>query len=106
MTKVSIQIVRFLDPTQPGLVACELVDASGDRHTLVDKVLMFTPARLDGHSLYPQAGVVPCEVISRWQDEEGRQLVRINTAKPWAVESDEGVTEFVVLSEQVVDTAD
>jgi hypothetical protein len=72
----------------------------------VDKWLMFTAARLDGHSLYPQAGVVPCEVISRWQDDEGRQLVRINTAKPWGVESDEGVTEFVVLSEQVVDTAD
>src|SRR6516165_8462232 len=106
MTKVSIRIVRCLDPTPPSLVACELVDASGDRHTLVDKWLMFTTARLDGHSLYPQPGVVPCEVISRWQDDEGRQFARIDTAKPWGVESDEGVTEFVVLCEQLVDTAD
>jgi hypothetical protein len=106
VTEVSIKIVRFIDDDQPGWVACELMDASGYTHTLVDKVPIFTIASLDANSLYPQPGFIACEVISRWQDGEGRQLVRINTAKPFGVDSDEGVTEFVVLSEQIIDTVD
>jgi len=51
--------------------------------------------------LYPQPGFIACEVIARWQDGEGRQLVRITTAKPFGVDSDKGITEFVVLSEKV-----
>jgi hypothetical protein len=47
MIEVIVQIVRFVADSQPGFVACELLDAAGRRHTLVDKVPIFTTAPLD-----------------------------------------------------------
>jgi hypothetical protein len=99
---VAVRIVRFVDDAQPGWVACELTDAFDRRHTLVDKAPVFTAKTLDADGPYPEPGVIACEVVERWQDGEGRRLARVTTARPFGVESTEGVTEFVVLSEQVI----
>src|SRR5579859_5662505 len=50
---------------------------------------------------YPKPGSVGCEVSARWRDSDGRELIRISTARPWGIESTEGVSEFVVLAEQL-----
>lgn len=47
-------------------------------------------------ALVPAAGVVRCEVLERFKDGLGRELVRIGTERPDGVESLEGLTEFVV----------
>ena len=39
---LAVQIVRFVDECQPGVVACEFVDADGHLHTLIDKVPIFS----------------------------------------------------------------
>jgi hypothetical protein len=82
-------------------VACEFVDAEGRRHTLIDKVPIFTVELLDATSNYPKPGSVGCEVLNQWEDGKGRKLVRISTAKPFDIESTEGLSEFVVLSTQL-----
>jgi hypothetical protein len=96
-----VQIVRFVLDHQPPIVACEVVDADGRRHTFIDKVLIFLDRNLDADSEYPQAGAVQCVVLDRWCDTQGRKLVRINTAVPDSVESTEGLSEFVVLQTQI-----
>ena len=96
-----VEIVRFVDDTQPGAVACEFVDAAGCRHTIIDKVPMFTVESLDAESQYPQPGVVRCVVLNRWLDATGRQVVRISTADPDVIESSEDLSEFVVLATQL-----
>jgi len=98
---LAVQIVRFVDDTQPGRVACEFKDAEGRRHTLVDKVPIFSSKLLDAASNYPQWGLVRCEVMKRWQDDRGRELARISMARPDDIESTEGLSEFVVLSAQL-----
>jgi hypothetical protein len=99
--ELAIQILRFVDvEPQPGVVACELVDAENRRHTLVDKVPIFSTMDLDDRSTYPQPGAVRCEVIARWQDADGRDLVRVRTVRD-GVESTEGLSEFVVLVTQI-----
>ena len=35
---ISVQIVRFVDEYQPGIVACEFLDAAGHCHTIIAKV--------------------------------------------------------------------
>lgn len=47
-----VSIVRYmgLDP-QPGIVACEFLDADGHTHTLIDKVPIFSVRHLDASSL-------------------------------------------------------
>jgi len=100
---LAIQIVRFVDDSFPGSVAGEFVDSEGRIHTLVDRWPIFTTEILDETSAYPRPGRAPCEVLSRQLDDRGRDLVRISTARPVAMESTEGLSEFVVLSSQLSD---
>jgi len=95
---VSVQIVRFVDNGFPGWVECEVIDAEGRRHTLRDKVPIFTAELLDADSKYPTMGAVPCEVLGRYQDEKGRELAHVSTKNPCDIESAEGLSEFTVLA--------
>jgi hypothetical protein len=100
--ELAVQIVRFVnDEPQPGIVACEFVDAEGRCHTLIDKVPGFSANLLDTSSTYPRVGAVRCEQLARWRDATGRDLVRITIALPDGIESTEEVSEFVVLSTQL-----
>ena len=99
--ELAVQIVRFVDDEpQPGIVACEFVDADGHRYTLIDKVPMCSGEHLDANSTYPQPGAVRCEALGRWRDANGRDVVRITIDLPDHIESSEGVSEFVVLNSQ------
>jgi hypothetical protein len=102
MCNLAVQIMRFLgyDP-QPGIVACEFADAEGRVHTLIDKVPIFSTETIDADSIYPLPGHASCEVLERWRDVRGCELVRVSTARPWGIESTEGLSEFVVLSTQL-----
>jgi hypothetical protein len=100
--ELAVDIVRFVDDCQPGIVACEFVDADDRRHTFIDKVPIFSiNAFLDANSTYPQQAAVRCTVLKRWRDTRGRELVSISTAEPDGVESTEDGAEFVVLNTQV-----
>jgi hypothetical protein len=41
-----VQIVRFLDAAQPGIVACTFRDAQHEIHTIIDKLPIFAETRL------------------------------------------------------------
>jgi len=96
---LSVQIVEFVDESFPGWVKCEFVDAEGYRHEFVDKYPIFSIEMLDADSSYPTPGSVRCKVLTRWQDSQGRELASVSTASPDGVESTEGKSEFVILSE-------
>jgi hypothetical protein len=103
---ISVQIVRFVDSHQPGWVECELVDAEGRRHIIIDKVPVLTGEDLDADSEYPTLGSVPCKVLKRYQDKNGRQLVCVSTARPTDIESKEGLSEFTVPASLVTSVPD
>jgi hypothetical protein len=96
MYNLAIQIVRFVDGGFPGWVECELIDAAGRRHIIKDKVPIFTVQSLEADSEYPVEGSLPCEVLERFRDGRGQELVRVSTEVPCHVESTEGLTEFTV----------
>ena len=101
-----VQIVRFVLDHQPAIVACEIIDADGQRHTFIDKVWMFLDQNLNADSAYPLSGAIRCAVLKRWRDASGRELVSVNTADPDFIESTEGLSEFVVLQHQISTLAD
>ena len=78
----------------------EFVDSEQRRHTIIDKVLIFSVTLLDDRSTYPQPGGVPCEAMARWRDARGRDLVRVSIGGGF--ESTEGLSEFVVLPTQLL----
>jgi hypothetical protein len=101
LAQLAVQIVRFVDPHQPGFVECEFTDVEGRRHTIMDKVPIFTDGDLDAQSACPLPGAAPCEVLSSWKDERGRDLVRVTLARPAEIQSAEGLLEFTVLATQL-----
>ena len=102
MSKVGVQIVRYVDDTQPGVVEARLRDAFGTEWVFVDKVPIFTQESLDASSTYPRLGVIACKVIKSWRDERGLELVTIDTVRPDVVEADNGASRFDVLAEQII----
>ncbi len=108
MKELAVHIVRCVDGEHfPGWIECEFMDAESRRHTLVDKIPIFsmdpTLDPLNHNTKYPQPGGVACEILDAWHDPEGRELVRITIERPWGVESTEKLSEFVVLAKQLTE---
>jgi len=102
MYKVCVQIIRYVDDSQPGWVECTFQDAWGRERIFTDKLPIFTEAYLDEQSNYPQPGFIACEIIRTWRDDIGRELISIDTSRPWGIEANDGETQFDVLAEQVI----
>ncbi len=98
---IRVDIVRYLDSSYPGFVECRLVDAAGREHFFRDKVPVVTLADIDEHSDYPQPGGIGCTVISRRIAVGGREVVEVDTEKPWAIDSTTGQMRFEVFADQL-----
>lgn len=93
---LKVKIVRFVDEYQPGWVECEFFDIEGRIHKVIEKIPVVTSADLWRDSAYPQPGIIRCELLEKLSDTQGKQLARITTDRPWAIQSTKGLTEFVV----------
>jgi hypothetical protein len=100
---IKVTITACVDDYQPGVVACEFDDADGKTHRFIEKAPVVSERQLDRLSPYPLEGIIACEVQQRFAGGDGNRLVEIDTEKPWGIESTEGLTVFVVHTEQLVD---
>lgn len=96
MPSLRVQIVRFVDEYQPGIVETQFRDSQGKVHTVIDKLPIFTDAKIWSDSEYPQPGVVRCRVLERIPGSGGDDLARITIADPDQVEAADGSSEFIV----------
>jgi hypothetical protein len=98
MTCLRVDIVGFADESFPGFVHCDFIDASGNRHTFIEKIPVVTTQNLWSDSTYPQPGMMPCERVERLHDGEGSALARvcINAIDPTYP------AEFIVLESQLM----
>ncbi len=101
MISVVVQIERFVDEHFPGFVGCSLIDADGMRHDFIEKVPIVSANDLRSDRFSPQPGFIACIIEEKWIDEQGRNLVRVSTEKPWFIESVAGANRFTVLEEQM-----
>ena len=97
MLGIKVSIVRYIsDEPQPGIVECHLDDVYGRRWSFVEKTPIVSKEPLDAHSTYPQQGVIAGEILRRSRDAGGHEIVRVDTERPWHVESVDGMTQFDV----------
>jgi hypothetical protein len=101
VTKLTVQILRFVDEAFPGWVECRFVDATGRQHSFIEKVPIVTNEDLDADSAYPQPGIVGCEIVRQYQDDKGQRLAPITTSRPWSIETAEGLSEFTVSADLI-----
>lgn len=102
MPALLVTIEQFVDDDFPGIVECVLVDSDDCTHRFIEKEPVVSTANLSFCSIFPQPGYIACLIQDEWIDERGRQLARIDTIKPWGIESTAGETTFTVLREQIV----
>jgi hypothetical protein len=106
MTEIRVQITGYIsDDPQPGVVECRLVDAYGNGLVFRDKTPIFSSLDLHADSDYPQPGAIACEIVKQWQDVNGREIVSVNTEKPYGIETLDGVSRFDVLRSQINEMA-
>lgn len=104
---ISMQITKVIDDSgYPTFVECILVDARGKRHEFIEKVPVLSVEHITTESEFPIESKFACEVESEWVDSSGLTLVRVNTQKPWGVESTSGVSVFDVLASQLDEMPD
>jgi hypothetical protein len=104
MIGISVLITEYIsDDPKPGIVECQLVDAHGNEWVFQDKTAIFSSLDLDVSSDYPQPGVIACEIIKQWQDVNGREIVTVNTERPWCIETLTGASRFDVLRSQIIE---
>ncbi len=94
MPHILVEIVDFVDSSQPGWVAGTFRDAEGQLHRIIDKIPLFTDANLWSDSVYPQPGIIECSVVERIPTPSGN-LVRINI-EPYHYELTDEKAEFVI----------
>jgi hypothetical protein len=104
MIGISVQITKYIcDDPQPGIVECRLVDAYENEWVFQEKTAIVGLSHLDADSNYPQPGIVACEIVKQWQDLNGREVVSVNTEKPWGIETLTGDSRFDVLRSQIIE---
>jgi hypothetical protein len=103
MVGVRVTITRYVDDDQPGWVECVLTDAWGKAWLFVQKVPIVTTSELDSLSQYPQPGVIACQIVEKQRDGGGREVITVDTATPWGVETTTGEVRFDVLPEQLAE---
>jgi hypothetical protein len=104
MIGVKVSITRYIsDEPQPGIVECEFYDAHGRQWRFVDKTAIFSADYLDSKTSYPQPGVIACEIIGRSKDAKDREIILINTERPWCVEAVDGSMRFEIVPSSLVD---
>ena len=63
MPNLRVQIVRYVEAFQPGIVNYQFRNADGQVHSIIGELPCFTAANLWFDSEYPQAGEVNCRVL-------------------------------------------
>ena len=101
MNFVDVQIVRITDSHFPIGVECVLRDANDREWFFTDKCVTFTQEPISEGMAFPQPGVLACELVREWIDEQGRSRCLIDTEKPWDVAARDGETRFEVFKEQL-----
>ncbi len=103
MFGIKVRITKFIDDSQPGWVECEFTDAFGKLHVFNEKVPIVTAEFLDKDSIYPQDGIIGCEIVERKKTDGGEEIVKIDTNKYSLLESMNGETVFKVLQKQLIE---
>src|SRR5262249_46451680 len=104
MIGIIVQITKYIsDDPQPGVVECQLFDAYGNEWIFLEKTAIVSSLDLTVDTDYPQPGVIDCEIVKEFQDVNGREIVSVNTERPWGIETLTGDSRFDVLRSQIME---
>lgn len=96
MACLKVRVLKIWDADwYPGLAECSMLDAYGKEHRFCDKIPIFSADDITPESL-PCDGVICCVLCG-----ELNGMVKIDTERPYHVESTTGQHLFYVLPNQL-----
>ena len=101
MSELKVQIIEFVDASQPGWVRCSFSDAFGREKFFTEKVPIVTVQYLSEKSIYPQKGSVSCTIEGNIADTQQHEIITINTDIPLGISTEDGQTIFKVFRNQI-----
>ena len=99
---IIVEITKFIENSFPGWVECELIDAMSKKHIFHEKIPIVYEEYLDENSIYPQKGLIMCEILRTFFDDNKRKIINVTTEKPLYIETLDGINEFDILENQIV----
>ncbi len=104
MFEIEMTINKVVDDSGfPYIVECSLIDAWNKKHIFIEKTPIVSRLISISENDLPQAGIIRCELIEKYQDEDGRSIATVSTMEPDAVETIDGIQQFDLLEIQVRD---
>lgn len=102
MEGIKVDILEFIDESQPGWVKCVFYDAYGKECFVIEKVPIVTDEFLDSQSEYPKIGFIAGKISDIRIDNNSRTITTIDLNIPWGVSDVNGQTLFDVYLDQIV----
>ena len=96
---VKIDILEFVDDSQPGWVYCKLVDVFGKEWFFTEKVPIVSDLSLDQFSKFPKEGIVNCIILNI---DQKKSIVEIDTSIPFGIYSEIENSLFAVNCSQIM----
>ncbi len=95
---VTAKAVRWVsDDPVPGIVEVQVVDGHGKAWSFIDKAPMFEEGnKLTRTTAYPTEIELACTVVGSNSDG-----IVVSTARPWGIETIDGVSQFTLAPAQV-----
>jgi hypothetical protein len=87
---------------QPTVVRFVVIDTSGARHAIVDKLPIFSVA----DTLPAADASLDCSVLGVRVDAAGRRVITIDISCPWGCETEDGRTQLEVFEHQLAPSDD
>ena len=91
MPTVEVIVRKIANEELPGWLECQLVEADGREHIIIEKAPVLFAGPAPRREELPVSARISCTCV-----EEKESTVKIDTSKPFGIESTEGQYEFTV----------
>ena len=98
---IEISIDRITDySSYPGWVECSFYDMNNVKHTFTEKIPVVTTLDLTPEDSFPQKSIIPCKVVKKRKDGDGKKIYTA-TLYPYGIEYNDETVMFDFLESQV-----
>lgn len=103
MKLLLVSVIEYIHTgSHPDRVKCRFEDVYGKEWTLEEKVPVVTEKDFDETTPLPHPAFVAVRILKTYRDEQGREVVTVDTDAIWGIETEDGESVFDVFESQIV----
>lgn len=104
MKLLLVTIIEYISSgSHPDWVRCRFEDVHGRLWSIFEKVPVVTPYGFDENTPLPHPAYVAVRILTTYRDALNREVVTVDTAAIWGIETVNGESVFDVFDSQIVE---